>query len=125
MGITPKNDKWDATLYDEKHAFVSQYGESLVQLLAPKQGENILEIGCGTGDIAKTISDQGANVQGIDRSENMVAQAREKYPNISFDVIDATKLPYSEKYDAVFSNAALHWIKQPKSVLQGIYQSLK
>lgn len=88
MGIRPKNDKWNANLHDEKHAFVSQYGESLVEVLAPKQGENILDIGCGTGDIAKTISDHGANVQGIDASENMVAQARGKYPNISFDVIE-------------------------------------
>lgn len=125
MEIRPKNDKWNASLYDEKHGFVSLYGEGLVQVLAPKQGENILDIGCGTGDIAKIISDHGANVQGIDASENMVAQAREKYPDIPFDVMDATKLNDNAVFDAVFSNATLHWIKQPKSVLQGIYQSLK
>ncbi|HLR42800.1 MAG TPA: methyltransferase domain-containing protein [Pseudogracilibacillus sp.] len=125
MGIKPKNDKWNASLYDEKHGFVSQYGENLVQILAPKQGENILDIGCGTGDIAKIIHDHGAKVQGIDASENMIAQARDKYPDISFDVMDAMKLNYQAKFDAVFSNATLHWIKQAKSVLQGVYESLK
>lgn len=125
MGTSYKNDKWNAALYDEKHAFVSQYGESLVQVLAPKPGENILDIGCGTGDIANKIQGYGAKVHGIDRSENMVAQAREKYPDMLFDVIDTTALSYSKTYDAVFSNATLHWIKQPQKVLQGIYDSLK
>lgn len=125
MTVSPKNDRWNADLYDEKHSFVSQFGEGIVQLLAPEQDENILDLGCGTGDIAKKLNDLGAHVKGIDHSDNMIRQAQYKYPNIEFNVEDATKLNYKNQFNTVFSNATLHWVKPPESVLNCIHDSLK
>ncbi|MBS4209427.1 methyltransferase domain-containing protein [Bacillus sp. FJAT-50079] len=119
------DDQWNAHLYDRKHAFVSQYGESLIDLLAPMKGEKILDLGCGTGDLAKRLSDLDTNIIGVDQSENMVNQALNKYPNLSFQVQNALDLPYNNEFDAVFSNATLHWIKPPERVLHSIFNSLK
>lgn len=118
-------DQWNANLYDIKHSFVSSYGNFLIDLLAPKNGEKILDLGCGTGDLAKKLHDLGTEVTGVDKSSNMVSAAVKKYPEISFRVADATDLPYRNEYDAVFSNATLHWVKDPKKALESIYNSLK
>ena len=118
-------DYWNANLYDQNHSFVSKYGNNLIELLAPKQGEKILDLGCGTGDLAKKLYDLGVNVVGVDHSNNMITEARKKYPHISFEVRDVTELGYNAEFDAVFSNATLHWVKQPKQALEWIYQSLK
>ena len=118
-------DHWNANLYDQNHSFVSKYGSNLIELLAPKLGEKILDLGCGTGDLAKKLDDVGVNIVGADKSQNMITQALNKYPNISFVVGDATDLDYHTEFDAVFSNATLHWVKQPKRALECIFQSLK
>ncbi|PLS03766.1 class I SAM-dependent methyltransferase [Neobacillus cucumis] len=118
-------DSWNANLYDGKHSFVSMYGESLFELLAPQKGEKILDLGCGTGDLAKQLSEYGAEMTGVDKSEKMIEQARNKYPDIKFIVQDATELEFHHEFDAVFSNAALHWIKQPREALTCIYNCLK
>ncbi|PWW20304.1 ubiquinone/menaquinone biosynthesis C-methylase UbiE [Cytobacillus oceanisediminis] len=118
-------DNWDANLYDIKHSFVSKYGNNLVELLAPKQGEKILDLGCGTGDLANTLYECGVEIVGVDKSENMVKQAVSKYPYIPFMVQDATNLEYHSEFDAVFSNATLHWVQPPIQALHSIYQSLK
>ncbi|WP_315906539.1 class I SAM-dependent methyltransferase [Priestia koreensis] len=118
-------DRWNASLYDEKHSFVSRYGGDIVDLLDPQQGECILDLGCGTGDLAYQLYKKGANVIGVDKSENMVMEAKKKYPERSFLVGDVTELSYHEEFDAVFSNATLHWIKTPEKALQRIAQSLK
>lgn len=126
MNRTKKiKDDWNAGLYDNQHSFVSKYGDSLVDLLAPKEGEQILDLGSGTGDLAKKIYDLKADVIGVDKSENMVNQAQNKYPMIKFTVKDATNLDYSELFDAVFSNATLHWVKSPGIALNCIYKCLK
>ncbi|MCJ7840025.1 methyltransferase domain-containing protein [Lederbergia sp. NSJ-179] len=119
------NDQWNSKLYDQSHAFVSKLGQGIVELLAPKAGERILDLGCGTGDLANQLTDLGAQVVGIDQSENMIQEAKEKYPHITFHVEDATALPYRNEFDAVFSNATLHWIKSPKQALTCIYDALK
>ncbi|WP_226666408.1 class I SAM-dependent methyltransferase [Metabacillus litoralis] len=119
------NDPWNADLYDGKHSFVSNFGDRLIDLLDPKEGEKILDLGCGTGDLAKNLFDKKIEVIGIDKSENMINQAKTKYPEIEFFVEDATELSYHQEFDAVFSNAALHWIKTPKKALNCIYKSLK
>ncbi|MBD3107941.1 methyltransferase domain-containing protein [Bacillus sp. AGMB 02131] len=116
---------WNANLYDTKHGFVSKYGNELVDLLAPVAGERILDLGCGTGDLAKRLTELEVEVVGVDQSESMVQQAKAKYPEIAFEVQDATKLPYDNEFDAVFSNAVLHWVKEPEQALAGIYRSLK
>ena len=118
-------DFWNANLYDQYHSFVSKYGNNLIELLAPQQGERILDLGCGTGDLAKKLDDLGVNVVGVDHSNNMITEARKKYPHISFAVRDVTELGYNAEFDAVFSNATLHWVKQPKQALEWIYQCLK
>jgi trans-aconitate methyltransferase len=122
---TVKKDSWNANLYDGNHSFVSMFGEDLVNLLAPNKGETILDLGCGTGDLAFTLHNLGVNIVGIDQSENMVQQAKTKYPNVTFHVQDAVKMKYTNEFDAVFSNATLHWIKNPKQALYGIFNGLK
>lgn len=118
-------DIWNANLYDIKHSFVSTYGNSLAELLAPKEGEKILDLGCGTGDLANKLFEYGVEVIGVDNSGNMVKQAIQKYPHIPFKVQDATNLDYHNEFDAVFSNATLHWVQPANQALKGIYQSLK
>lgn len=120
-----QQDTWNATLYDTNHSFVSTFGQDLITALAPRKDEKILDVGCGTGDLAHKIHEFGASVTGIDASENMIQQAQHKYSHIQFAVQDATALDYDEEFDAVFSNAALHWIKPQKQALHSIYQSLK
>ncbi|MEK4229814.1 class I SAM-dependent methyltransferase [Solibacillus sp. FSL H8-0538] len=116
---------WNAGLYDEKHQFVSKYGESLVEVLAPLPGEKILDVGCGTGDLASEIGKLGATVYGIDASASMIEQAKQKYPTIDFSVQDASTFRIDLSFDAAFSNATLHWIKAPDAVAQSIFDALK
>lgn len=117
--------KWNSSLYDGKHDFVSKYGEDLVELLAPKEGELILDLGCGTGDLTFLVSEKGAGVIGLDSSAEMIETARNKYPTIQFDKASADDFHYDEKFDAVFSNATLHWVLTYKEAVQCIYRSLK
>ncbi|WP_156153564.1 class I SAM-dependent methyltransferase [Domibacillus robiginosus] len=116
---------WNAQLYDGKHEFVSKFGEDVVSLLAPKAGETILDLGCGTGDLSFSLFSKAVHVVGIDQSASMIEEAKQKYPDISFLVEDAHDLPFEEKFDAVFSNAALHWMKKPEQVLAQVFKSLK
>src|SRR4051812_7572417 len=102
--------KWNPELYDDKHAFVFQYGEDVLELLTVKAGERILDLGCGTGHLTKQIQDSGADVIGIDASPEMIAQAKENFPEVNFSVADGTNFHFDEPFDAVFSNATLHWI---------------
>lgn len=120
-----KVDQWNPNLYDEQHSFVSNYGSSLIDVLQPKKGEVIVDLGCGTGDLAYQIAQVGATVIGIDQSENMIGQAKKKFPSIEFHVEDATTLNFKKNVDAVFSNATLHWVQPPDKALQCIYNSLK
>lgn len=110
-------DSWNSTLYDDKHQFVSQFGQGIMELLQPRQHERILDVSCGTGDLAATLTNQGAHVVGIDLSQNMIDAAIKKYPHLDFHVGDATNLPYADEFDAVFSNATLHWIKTPEAAI--------
>ena len=117
--------EWNANLYDAKHAFVWKFGADLVQLLAPQPGERILDIGCGTGHLTRQIADSGARVLGVDRSPAMVNAARNAYPDLQFEVADARNLRYQSEFDAVFSNATLHWIREPEMVIQGVWKALR
>ena len=123
-GVAMTN-QWDAKTYDAKHAFVYEKVKGLVDLLAPKAGERILDLGCGTGVLTAEIAACGAQVLGIDRSQEMVEQARNKFPTLQFEVVDATRLEFSSEFDAVFSNAVLHWIPEAEKVISGIARALK
>ncbi|MUL35974.1 class I SAM-dependent methyltransferase [Gloeocapsopsis dulcis] len=118
-------NQWDAKLYDRNHSFVSELATNLIDLLAPQAGERILDLGCGTGFLTDKIASQGVEVIGIDYATTMIEQARDKYPQLHFEVLDARNLHYQEEFDAVFSNAALHWITEPEKVIFGIHQALK
>lgn len=117
--------EWDSKLYDKQHHFVSDYGADVLQWLAPKSGEHILDVGCGTGQLAAQIAESGAIVLGTDLSVNMIETARENYPQLKFDVLDGTRLHYLEDFDAVFSNATFHWIDDQEALTIGLYNSLK
>lgn len=125
MKKAENNDQWNAQLYDNKHAFVFQFGEDVLSLLAPKEGENILDLGCGTGYLTQQIAEAGANVIGIDNSPAMIAQAQQQYPTVEFEVKDGSNFHFDTPFDAVFSNATLHWISQKEKVIDCVYESLK
>lgn len=115
---------WNPTLYDQNHKFVSDFAENLVSSLNAQQDEHILDIGCGTGDLAHTISETGANVTGIDTSQSMIEVAKEKYPHINFRLMDAEHLAFDKSFHAVFSNAAMHWMNNQQQVVQNCYSVL-
>ncbi len=117
--------KWNAELYDDKHAFVFQYGESVLELLDIKPGERILDLGCGTGHLTNEIKNNGAEVIGIDASADMIAKAIKTYPGIDFRVADAADFHFDEPFDAVFSNAVLHWVQKADEAIKCVYDSLK
>lgn len=117
--------KWNPALYEEHGHFVYEYGEDLLALLQPKKGEYIVDIGCGTGQITEQIARSGAKIKGIDASAEMIHQATANYSHITFEQRDAMAIREEEVVDAVFSNAALHWMKEQDAVIQNIYRYLK
>ena len=119
-----QKNSWNAQLYDEKMNFVSRYGSGLIEWLQPVQGERILDLGCGTGDLTAQLAKAGAHAEGIDFSAEMIEAARIKFPAISFQVADAHVFRSEHNYDAVFSNAALHWMKRPEEVIQSVWLAL-
>lgn len=116
---------WDTTLYDGKNAFVWKYGRGVIELLAPRSGERILDLGCGTGHLTNQIASVGAEVVGMDKSTTMIEAARELYPNLSFEIADASDFHFDRSFDAVFSNAAIHWMKDQQAVAGFIWKALK
>lgn len=117
--------QWNADLYNDKCSFVWKMASGLLDLLEAKPGERILDVGCGTGHLTAQIAETGAQVIGTDASSTMIQQAREKYPSLRFEVMDAREIAFPEPFDAVFSNATLHWIKEPARVVAGIAKALR
>jgi len=105
-----RTNAWDASAYDSDHSFVYEAATDLVDRLDPQPAERVLDLGCGTGQLTRTIADRGATVVGTDSAPDMVAGAREAHPDLSFVRADARELPFTASFDAVFSNAVLHWI---------------
>jgi trans-aconitate 2-methyltransferase len=116
---------WNPDLYDNKHDFVLKFGEEIVKLLNPQKSETILDIGCGTGDLTKKIAELCGKVTGIDNSNEMIQTAQKKYPEISFIHADAKDYQLDNKFDAIFSNAVLHWIPQVNTMIQNANRHLK
>ena len=116
---------WNPDLYDNKHDFVFKSGEEIVKLLNPGKNETILDIGSGTGDLTKKIAELCGKVTGIDNSQEMIQSAQKKHPEISFILADARDFRLNVKFDAIFSNAVLHWIPQPDIMIQNANRHLK
>src|SRR5262249_12224499 len=96
-----------------------------VDQLAPQPGERILDVGCGTGHLTAQIAQSGASVVGLDNSPEMLTAARAAYPGLEFVQADARQFTFAEPFDAVFSNAALHWVREPQRVIRCIREALK
>ena len=116
---------WDPALYTAKHSFVYEYGRELVALLSPQRGERVLDLGCGSGQLTQAIAESGASVVGLDNSASMIETARKAYPNVSFVLGDAKDFSFDEPFDAVFSNASLHWVKPPEKAIECVARCLR
>jgi trans-aconitate methyltransferase len=116
---------WDPALYDRRAAFVSQAATVLIDWLEPRPGEAILDLGCGTGELATAIAARGARVVGLDSSAEMIAVARERAPALDWLIGDGEALAFDGAFDAVFSNAALHWMTRAEAAARGIARALK
>ena len=114
---------WSSKTYAENARFVSNLGMSVVEWLTPKAGERILDLGCGDGDLTVKLRDFGCEVIGVDSSPDFINSAKSRL--LDARLLDGQNLPFSSEFDAVFSNAALHWMKQPDKVIDGVWQSLK
>lgn len=119
----PTNQTWNPEQYAEKARFVSDLGMPVVALLAPRAGEAILDLGCGDGPLTRKLADLGCNVIGVDASSEMIAAACAL--GLDARVMDGHALQFDGEFDAVFSNAALHWMKEPDKVIAGVWRALK
>ncbi len=115
---------WDPEQYEAHHAFVWQLGESLIDLLDPRPGERILDLGCGTGQLTHKIAERGAHAVGLDASPEMIGQARQNFPKLQFVLEDAAAMKFESEFDAVFSNAALHWMLDASAVAKAVGRAL-
>src|SRR5512140_124915 len=99
-----KSTQWDPERYESRFSFVWNHGAGLVDMLQPKAGETVLDLGCGTGQLTHKIAESGATVIGLDSAPAMVAQARMNYPGIRFLLAEATDFALPMPVEAVFSN---------------------
>jgi len=123
---------WDTEAYAANGRFVANLASDVVALLNPQPGEEILDLGCGDGALTEQLAATGAIVIGVDASPNMLAAARQRNLDsargLTFAHHDATALPYHHQFDAVFTNAALHWIpglSGQQAMLSGIHRALR
>lgn len=100
-------------------------GAAVLDLLDPQPGERVLDLGCGSGELTAQIAGRGARVVGVDSSAEMLDRALERFPELDVRLADAEHLPVDEPFDAVFSNAALHWMTRPDEVLAGVRAALR
>jgi trans-aconitate methyltransferase len=115
---------WDAHAYGRNGAFVHELAGGVLEWLNPQMGEFILDLGCGDGQLTQRVAATGANVLGVDASVDMVAAARER--GIEAEQANAESLPFHEAtFDAVFSNAALHWVRDQDAMLAQVHRVLK
>ena len=114
---------WDPERYARNARFVADLGQPVVELLAPKPGERILDLGGGDGALTEVIRAQGAEVRCVDSSAEQIAAARQR--GLEAEVADGEALTYDTEFDAVFSNAALHWMTRPERVIAGVQRALK
>lgn len=114
---------WDPSAYAKNAAFVPALGAAVLDLLAPRPGERILDLGCGDGVLTEKLVAAGADVLGLDSDPAMIEAARAK--GLDFRQADGQALEFEGEFDAVFSNAALHWMPDHEAVFAGVYSALK
>ena len=114
---------WDAARYSHHAGFVADLGRPVVALLAPKPGERILDLGCGDGALTKAITEAGAEVIAVDAAPDQVAAARAS--GLDARICDGQALAFANEFDAVLSNAALHWMTDADAVVAGVRRALK
>jgi trans-aconitate methyltransferase len=117
------DNTWSSDTYRRHAPYVPSLGAAVLELLAPQPGERILDVGCGEGTLTGEIVARGAAVVGIDSSPDMVAAARTR--GLDARLIDAESLPFQDEFDAVFSNAALHWVNNHDALLHGVARALR
>lgn len=118
-----RTQDWHPSQYAANARFVSDLGMPVLELLSPQPGERILDLGCGDGVLTHKLVEGGCAVVGIDSSPDMVAAARSL--GLNAQVLDAHMMSFSKEFDAVFSNAALHWMQHPDQVISGVWNALK
>ncbi len=123
--MRPGAKAWDAPAYQQSHSYIWRYGADLLDLLDPQPGERVLDLGCGTGHLTAKIAQAGAEAVGVDNSPDMIERARENFPELAFHLADARDMTFDRPFDAVFSNAALHWIKEAGQALDSIACCIK
>ncbi len=114
---------WDPRRYAENARFVADLGLPVVELLDPRPGEAVLDLGCGDGALTLKLVEAGAKVAAVDASPDQIAAAATL--GLDARVLDGAALDYEARFDAVFSNAALHWMCDPQAVLRGVWRALK
>lgn len=114
---------WRAEDYERSGRFVTDLGAGVLEWLAPQAGERILDLGCGDGVLTLKLREAGAEVVGADSAPDMIATAQAK--GLDARLTDAEALPFAAEFDAVFSNAALHWMLKPEAVIAGVARALK
>lgn len=114
---------WDPVRYVANARFVAELATPVVELLAPAPGERILDLGCGDGYLTRKLADLGCDMVGVDASAAQVETARSL--GLDARVADAERLAFGPEFDAVFSNATLHWMRDPDAAIGGVWQALK
>lgn len=120
----PEQQHWDPDRYRAQAGFVAELGLPVVDWLAPQAGERILDLGCGEGALSAKLVALGCTVVGVDASPDQIARAQAE--GLDARVVDGHDLDFQGEFDAVFSNAALHWMKRdPDAVIAGVARALK
>jgi trans-aconitate methyltransferase len=121
--IDTMSQTWNPDSYAENGSFVPALGAGVLEWLAPQPGERILDLGCGDGQLTAKIAESGAFVFGVDSSPAMVQSAQAR--GVEAGLGNAETLPFDAEFDAVFSNAALHWVRDQDAMLAGVRRALK
>jgi trans-aconitate methyltransferase len=118
-----QSTSWDPQRYAESARFVSELGEPLLQLLDPRPKDLILDLGCGDGALSDKIAGRACALYAVDTSFAQIQAARKR--GLQALVMDGEQLAFKPLFDAVFTNAALHWMKRPEKVAAGVWHALR
>ncbi len=118
-----RQQSWSPDTYDTHARFVSDMAGAVLDWLAMQEGEDILDLGCGDGALTQKMVKAGAQIVGVDASEDLLAAAKKRGLDVRF--MDGEALEFDNRFDAVFTNAALHWMTNARDVINGVHRALK